>query len=328
MLKRLIKTISEFADSISKDHMGAFAAQSAFFILLSIFPIINIILAFIKFLPMTEKDFVDFISKLMPDGANNTIVGIVGEIYDNSAGTLTIVSLVIGLWSAAKGIMAIRNGLNEVYKAKTKVNFLIQRLISSFYTMIIVIAVLATSLISVFGDQAVKVINKHFPAAGKAASYLLDLKGVLILAVMFLVFSIMFKVLPNRKVKFKNQIAGAMFASLWWMLMSKLFTWYVGSYASKNFTYGSLTMAILLMFWLYFGVMAILIGGQINVFLERTDLLRTIRNKEGNRPLLLTIDDDETNINSVAYVDPEKREKKRRKKRSKKKDLTGKEDIK
>ena len=44
MLKRLIKTISEFADSISKDHMGAFAAQSAFFILLSIFPIINIIL--------------------------------------------------------------------------------------------------------------------------------------------------------------------------------------------------------------------------------------------------------------------------------------------
>ena len=155
MLKRLIKTISEFADSISKDHMGAFAAQSAFFILLSIFPIINIILAFIKFLPMTEKDFVDFISKLMPDGANNTIVGIVGEIYDNSAGTLTIVSLVIGLWSAAKGIMAIRNGLNEVYKAKTKVNFLIQRLISSFYTMIIVIAVLATSLISVFGDQAV-----------------------------------------------------------------------------------------------------------------------------------------------------------------------------
>ena len=58
------------------------------------------------------------------------------------------------------------------------------------------------------------------------------------------------------------------------------------------------------------------------------DVARTIRNKEGNRPLLLTIDDDETNINSVAYVDPEKREKKRRKKRSKKKDLTGKEDIK
>ncbi|SEF98334.1 membrane protein [Eubacterium ruminantium] len=320
MLKRVISTGKEFGDSIAKDHMGAFAAQSAFFILLSLFPLINIILALIRYLPMTEKDFVDFITNLMPDGGNNIIVGIVGEIYSNSAGTLTIVSLIIGLWSAAKGIMAIRNGLNEVYKAKPKVNFIIQRLISSFYTLIIVIAIIAISFISVFGEQIVKIIKKHFPAAGKVAGLLLDLKGVMIIGVMFLVFTIMFKVLPNRKVKFKNQIGGAMFASLWWMLMSKLFAWYISSYATKNFTYGSLTMVILLMFFLYFGVMAILIGGQINVFLERTDLLRTIFKNDGTRPLLLVIDDDITNKNSVAYKDPARIKNKGRKKNQEKTD--------
>ena len=100
---------------------------------------------------------------------------------------------------------------------------------------------------------------------------------------------VMYVVLPSRKIKLRQQLAGAMFAAIWWMLMSKLFNWYVDSYVAKTFTYGSLTMAILLMFWLYFGVLAIFIGGQINVFLERTDNLKTIIKNDGSSPQFLEI---------------------------------------
>ena len=51
-------------------------------------------------------------------------------------------------------------------------------------------------------------------------------------------------------------------------------------------------MGIILMFWLYFGVMAILIGGQINMYMERTDLLRTIYKNDGTQPLLLPVQDN------------------------------------
>ena len=288
-MRRFIKALLKFSEETKSDHMGAFAAQSAFFILLSLFPLFNIVLTIIKFLPISEKDFVELIGKIMPDGNDGIIAELVGEIYNNSAGSITILSLIIGIWSAARGILAIRSGLNEVYKAREKRNYIIQRLISSLYTIVIILAIIATSFISVFGEQVVKMINKKFPAAIKVTTFILSIKSAFILAAMFLVFLVMYVVLPSRKIKLRQQLAGAMFAAIWWMLMSKLFNWYVDSYVAKTFTYGSLTMAILLMFWLYFGVLAIFIGGQINVFLERTDNLKTIIKNDGSSPQFLEI---------------------------------------
>ena len=139
--------------------MGAFAAQSAFFILLSLFPLFNIVLAIIKFLPISEKDFVELIGKIMPDGNDGIIAELVGEIYNNSAGSITILSLIIGIWSAARGILAIRSGLNEVYKAREKRNYIIQRLISSLYTIVIILAIIATSFIC----ELVLLLTKNEP---------------------------------------------------------------------------------------------------------------------------------------------------------------------
>ena len=63
-MRRFIKALLKFSEETKSDHRGAFAAQSAFFILLSLFPLFNIVLAIIKFLPISEKDFVELIGKI------------------------------------------------------------------------------------------------------------------------------------------------------------------------------------------------------------------------------------------------------------------------
>ena len=52
---RAVKIIKEFSERIMGDHVGAYAAQSAFFILLSFIPFMMLLLNIIQYTPLTEE---------------------------------------------------------------------------------------------------------------------------------------------------------------------------------------------------------------------------------------------------------------------------------
>jgi membrane protein len=73
--------------------------------------------------------------------------------------------------------------------------------------------------------------------------------------------------LPNRKAGFFDQLPGALFAALGWYLFSYGFSIYIDYCDSFNM-YGSLTTLVLLMFWLYAVMYIVLIGLELNQWLE------------------------------------------------------------
>ena len=111
MKKRIIDIIN-FINGTADEHIAAFAAQSVFFIFLSFFPLMNIIVSIPKYLPLTREQILELIYYVLPSNFETYIAGLVTEMYDKSSNSLTIISVIIAIWSAAKGFMAIRNGLN------------------------------------------------------------------------------------------------------------------------------------------------------------------------------------------------------------------------
>ena len=290
---KIFKGVTVYVDLTKDDHTGAFAAQSAFFILLAFFPMISITLTLVKFLPVSEEQVISFLENVLSTEKSGFISGMVGEIFHSSTGSVTIISIFVGLWSAARGMLALRDGLNVVYKAEEKKNYFLKRVISSLYTLIIIVLIVALTFASVFGNQIVGVITKRFPGTKNIASYILSLRGAFVFVAMFLILCFLYRVMPARRVKLRNQMGGALFASVFWAVMNNLFNLYISKVVMKSYTYGGLTMGIILMFWLYFGVTAILIGGQINNYLERTDMLRTIFRNDGSKPYMLTAEEIE-----------------------------------
>ena len=290
--KRFVKSIIEFGNTTKDDYVGAFAAQSSFFILLAFFPMINITLALVRFLPVSENQVVSFLEDVLADEKSGLISGMVQEIFHSSTGSVTILSIVVGLWSAARGVLAIRDGINAVYKSQKSKNYFLKRLISTLYTLIIIVMIIVFTLVSVFGNQIVVVITRRFPQTKVILSSVLNFRSVFLFVMMLIILCLLYKLMPDRRVRLKYQLAGALFASVFWAVMNNLFNLYISKVVMKSYTYGSLTMGIILMFWLYFGVTAILIGGQINMYMERTDLLRTIYKNDGTQPLLLPVQDN------------------------------------
>jgi len=82
-----------------------------------------------------------------------------------------------------------------------------------------------------------------------------------------LFFSIIYKTLPNGKMKFVDQIPGAVITSAGWVSFSILFSFFVDNFSNYANVYGSLSAIIILMLWLYICMYIMFIGAEINCIL-------------------------------------------------------------
>ena len=86
---------------------------------------------------------------------------------------------------------------------------------------------------------------------------------------LFLVFLILYKMLPNRKATLKSQVPGAVLIAAGWSLFSYFFSLYFELFPGFSNMYGSLTALIMVMLWLYICMNLLLYGAEINSYFEK-----------------------------------------------------------
>jgi len=260
-MKKLFRIGNQFLYKMKHDFVNAFAAQSALFILISVFPIIMTLLNLIQFLPVTKSDFLRFVIEVIPDNFTSLAVNIIEDLYLKSSGTLLSLSALITVWSASRGTMAVINGLNSVYDIEENRNYLVLRIVSCFYTITFVIIILFTLMLLVFGNSIYSVIASRFPILRALAATFISLRTLLALALLMCFFSFIYTVMPSRKTNFIKQLPGALFSSAGWMIFSFVFSVYIDNFSNYSYMYGSLAGIVILMLWLYFCMYILFLGG-------------------------------------------------------------------
>ncbi len=266
-MKKWIRRIIDFSYDSTDQHISAFVGQSTFFIFLSFFPLINLIFVFAPFLPFSEEQLTDLMLKVFPADLAKYVESMIKDIYSNGAPSFTIISVVVGLWASAKGLMAIRNGLNEIYHSREKKNYFVIRGISALYTLIFLVAMIVLTMLNLFGRQILDQIKANHQEIGHVTDLIDRLSGVGSFLLVFILLWGMYTMLPSRRLLFRYQAVGAVFTASAWALVSSLFSLYIDYSISKSAMYGSLTTIISLLLWLYIMVNLIFIGAQINEFL-------------------------------------------------------------
>lgn len=262
-----IRVIRGFLRRFNEDHVGAYAAQSAYFILLSFIPFVLLLVTLVQYTPLTQEIVTTALVRIVPEEFSSFVEGVVREIFGKSPAYVPL-SAVIALWSAGKGVNALTNGLNCVYRVEETRGYLINRLRSTVYTLIFVVAVALTLILLVFGNQIQAGIAARFPMIAKVTSFIIGMRTFITLVFLGLVFLLIYKFVPNRRASFKSQIPGAMVSAVAWSLFSLAFSVYIDFTPGSINMYGSLTTLVLIMLWLYFCMWILLIGAEINSYFE------------------------------------------------------------
>lgn len=259
-------------DVVSSHHTGAYAAQAAYFFVLSMIPIILLLLTMVQFTSLTKDYIMNAVLQAFPTTVEGLIESIVDQVYSQS-GTIIPITVLVALWSAGRGVLSITNGLNCVYESRETRNYIYLRIRASLYTVIFLVAIILSLVLSVFGNRIAVMLNQHFPVLLRMIDVLIRGRTLITLGILTLFWDTVYKYLPNRKnigkTTMKKQLPGAIFTACAWQVISFIFSIYLDIFTGFTTMYGSLTMIILIMLWLYMCMYVILLGGEVNALLQR-----------------------------------------------------------
>ena len=271
-IKAIYKAFSLFGKKITHDAVAAFSAQTAFFIIISAFPFLVLIVSVLEKIPFISADMMYTVMDIFPRTVMEYMENIIKEICSGNSVTIISISAAVLLWSASKGVTSIMRGLNFIYKIDEKRNFLEIRLISVGYTIGFVVYIVLT-LIFIFGGGMLSSLLKSrlpeilfFTVIYRIVSFL----GKLVL--LTVLFGLVYLIVPKRKATIKSQLPGAALSALGWLGYSWFYSFYTEHLAGNSYVYGSLTSIILIMLWLYVCMYIFFIGGEVNSIISGEEL--------------------------------------------------------
>lgn len=267
LLKKCVKLIMGFLNAMQEDCVAAYAAQTAYFIMLSFFPFIILLVTLIQYTSLTPEDLYRAAQVLFPPSMDSFIRGLIDEVYSRTAVTISL-SAIMTAWSAGKGFMGLIQGMNMIYNVEERRNYIVLRLQSALYTVVFVVAIILSLVVLVFGNSLNKAAVEYAPILTYVTEFILRLKGMVSIGILAVLFMILYRFVPNRKVRLLRQAPGALFSAVCWYVFSIVFSLYVEYSPGLANMYGSLTTIVLVMLWLYFCMYIILIGAEINSYFE------------------------------------------------------------
>ncbi len=249
-----------------EDALPDLSAQITYYLILSVFPFLLFIINLLSYTSLSEDILFANFSTFLPSETGELLKKILVHTVEAKSAFILVLSLLAALWSSSRGIAAIMKGVNKAYGSNEKRGFIKLRATALFatfgFSLLIITALFSLVLGEVIGKYIFGLIHAQsiFPIVWSISRYIIPL------LLMFVSLMLLYKVLPDRNLTFKEVWPGALFTTLTWIFASLLFSFYVNNFAAYEKIYGSIGGIIALLVWLYVSTLIILLGREINAF--------------------------------------------------------------
>ena len=254
---------------IERDRLPAVAGGVTFYSLLALFPAIGVFVSlygiFADFEAMHAQMYE--MSKVIP----SEVVNIIGDqmllLASRPQASLSVaflVSLLLSLWTANAGMKALFDGLNIAYGERDKRTFVKRTALTYGFTFAALVFLVVMTAILVAAPVALARVGLY-----ELAVIWVPLRWMILVAMAAAAFSFIYRFAPCRaSPRWRWVTIGGTFAACLWLGGSLIFSWYINNIAHFDVTYGALGAVIGFMMWIWFSVMVVLIGAELNAEIE------------------------------------------------------------
>lgn len=261
------KFLKELYYRMMHDELSLISANLSYYFVLSILPLLMVILALTPYFNINQNFLLTKIETIAPGVLGDYIFTLISEVLNNKNQTIITFGIIFTLWSASNGIYGLMYAFNIAYRVKEKRMWITVKIISIFFTIVIMVAMLLMLVLLVFGKQITWVLfhklnfDKEFFDIWNYITILLPLFFTII------IFTFLYMLATNLKIPIKLAIPGAVFSAFSWIIISKVFGYYIDHFSNYIKTYGSIGAIMLFVIWLYFTGYILIIGAEINAIL-------------------------------------------------------------
>jgi membrane protein len=263
-------------------NIGLIAAGVAFFALLAVFPGLAALIAIFGLFadPLVIQDQLALMADLMPPAAHTLMTNQVTRLVWASEGALgltTMLSVLVALFLARRGVDALLKGLNTVYGGQKR-----SGIAQAGAVLVITLGMVLAGIVALLAVLVMPVVLAFFPLGGLASWLALGTRWGVALGLITLWLWVFYRIGPNRPIS--HLWPGLLTALVLWVAASAGFSIYIGNFGSYNEVYGSIGAVVALLMWFYLSAYVVLLGGVVNALLtaplsamsDETDLPGTV----------------------------------------------------
>ncbi len=253
----LLAGVKRFLKTVSNDKLTVHAAEASFFTITSAVPFISLLIA--------------IIDVLLPQNISRGTIahesgGLLSLLSSEAGGTpsLSLISLsaVTSLWSASRGVGAVRGGIETVYHAEKGKTYLARRIKSLVSTVIFIALLTSIASLLLFGDLLLRLFGDG------VSRIVYPLKTPIFIAIVTFLFASVYSSIAKRSSDVRHgffcHVPGALFSSVGWVIFSHLYSIYISNFPGASYIYGSLAAICLIMLWVYICMVILLLGAEVN----------------------------------------------------------------
>jgi len=230
-------------------------------------PFVMLLLTLIQYTAITEQDVMNLLLQIFPTSFQEYLRGLVEELYIRSTALISGTAIA-AIWACARAVMAITNGLNSIHEIEETRNYLLRRLRSGVYVVILLMALVLSIVLLMFGNSVHDFLLDKVRILQRFSGLVAGGRMVLTLMILSGLIAMMYTFLPNQKQHFISQIPGAVIAAMSWSIFSSVVSVYLEWKGNFPSIYGGLTTVVMIMLWLYFCMWLLFFGALINVWLK------------------------------------------------------------
>ncbi len=272
-----------FYNKFDEDHVWIMSASIAFNIVICSIPI-TLILFSVLGIYLNRNDAQEYLNTALKNivgitpefqtKISNVILGAIDELSSNSTLTAIIGSIGI-LWTASGLFSTLRDVLNRIYKTRSDTFYLWAKL-RDIGMVFLILTVFVLSFSSTFILSIFEAIDKSFFGdtilkLGFTSSLLTHIIGLIFT---FIMFYLIFKLVPQGFVSQKVALISSITASVLYEALKYLFIVYLVSFANYQRVYGAYAAIVAVIFWLYYSSLTFVIGAETGQLYKEKKLIK------------------------------------------------------
>jgi len=260
----------QLARRVSDNAVTDRAATLSYYFFFALFPFLFTMVTLAAYLPVTGavEQLMVRLDPLMPDEAMSIIRGQLTALTTQQRPRLLTLGLLLALWSASRGVDALRTALNLSYDVKESrpwwrvQSIAIGITIATSALMLLSIAGLALGSSAGLWLSAKMHVDQFWALLWGWLRWPITAAGIM------LVLALLYYFLPDVKQEWRYITPGSVLATLLWLLLTWGFSVYAENFGSYDKTYGAIGGVIVLMTWFYISGVVFIVGGEVNALLE------------------------------------------------------------
>ena len=260
MIKSYLRRI---IDLITRPEMKILPGQLAFFLVLSIFPLLTLYGYIGSKMLFFVTPFTDIIEKLIPTSILQVILPFIEESHITGN---VIFFMIVGFILVSNGTYSIIITSNELYGIK-KSDYIKDRVKALFMIILLMFLFVFIFIVLAYGNIIVDEILK-ISVFQKISSHIyfifMLLKWPIAFILIFWLLKIIYTISPDKKISSKYMNNGALFTTIGWIITTAIYSYYVSNLANYTLFYGSISGIIAMMIWIYILSYIFVMGIAIN----------------------------------------------------------------